>query len=291
MSGTNSGLVLIAGAAVLSQAVPGPARFLVDHRALDVALAALVFATAVSVAPSAFRGVPANGRRLVAALIAGAVVLPALSWAVSHIVGTLALRRGVLAVGLAPAEIASVATTSLAGGESAIAAGLLVGSTLTTVALAGVGLRLLGGGGTVNVVALLTNLGLIVGAPMAAGIAIRARVTPSAAQDAVAERVSIAILAVLVWLVASQVHLSRSYLAVAGALLLFLAGSAILGAVLGLGAAPPVATALLLTTSMRDFAIAAGIAVAAFGSASAGPLGLYGVIVIIWGVLIASRRS
>jgi len=50
----------------------------------------------------------------------------------------------------------------------------------------------------------------------------------------------------------------------------------------------PVATALLLTTSMRDFAVAAGIAVAAFGPASAAPLGLYGVMVISWGMAVAS---
>lgn len=288
---SNIGLVLIAGAAVISQAAPRPARFLVDHRALDASLALLVLATAVTIPPSAFRGVAANGRRLLAALISCTLILPALSWAVSHVVSTLALRRGVLTVGLAPAEIASVATTSLAGGDSAIAAGLLVGSTLITVAAAGIGLRILGGGGTVRVIPLLTNLALIVGAPMAAGIAIRARLRLSADQEAMCERVSLVVLTVLVWLVASQVRLSGSYVGVAGALLAFLAGSAVLGAVLGLHAPSPVATALLLTTSMRDFAIAAGIAVAAFGSASAGPLGLYGVLVIICGMVVAAVRA
>jgi hypothetical protein len=68
-------------------------------------------------------------------------------------------------------------------------------------------------------------------------------------------------------------------------------GSALLGAALGLRASLPVATALMLTTSMRDFAIAAGIAVAAFGAASAAPLGLYGVMVIGWGMAIATRQS
>jgi hypothetical protein len=41
---------------------------------------------------------------------------------------------------------------------------------------------------------------------------------------------------------------------------------------------------------MRDFAIAAGIAVAAFGATSAAPLGLYGLIVICWGMAIATLR-
>jgi predicted Na+-dependent transporter len=284
-------LVLVVGAAVLSQAVPQPARFLVDHRGLDGSLAVLVFATALAIPPSAFRGLATSAGRLTATLIATAVILPALSWAVSRIVPTLALRRGVLTVGLAPAEIASVATTSLAGGDTAIAAGLLVGSTLITVAAAGVGLRLIGGSGTIPVVPLLTTLGLVVGAPLAAGIAIRTRLALSERQEAAAERVSIAVVTVLVWLIASQVRLSSSYIAVAAALLLFVAGSALLGAALGFRAPAAVATALLLTTSMRDFAIAAGIAVAAFGAVSAAPLGLYGVIAIGWGMVIATIRS
>ena len=284
------GLVLVVGAAVVSQAAPGPARFLVDHRGLDVCLAVLVFSTAIAIAPAAFGGLATHAGRLVAALMSTALLLPALAWAVSRLVPTMALRRGVLTVGLAPAEIASVATTSLAGGDAAIAAGMLVGSTLLTIAGAGLALRLLGGG-AVPVLPLLSNLVVVVGAPMAAGIAVRTRISLSDRQEAAAERVSFAAVIVLVWLVASQVRLSSSYLAVAGALLLFLAGSAILGAALSYRAPSPVATALLLTTSMRDFAIAAGIAAAAFGPASAAPLGLYGVLVICWGTAIASRRS
>ncbi|HEY6318544.1 MAG TPA: hypothetical protein VI462_11735, partial [Acidimicrobiia bacterium] len=94
---------------------------------------------------------------------------------------------------------------------------------------------------------------------------------------------------VLVWLVASQVRLSSAYVAVAGALVLFLIGSVGLGAVLGWRATPPVATAVLLSTSMRDFAIAAGIAVAAFGVSASAPLALYGVLVLVWGLLVAAR--
>ncbi len=63
-------------------------------------------------------------------------MLPALSWAVAHLVPAGPLRDGVLVTGLAPCEIASVATTALAGGEAAVAAGVLIGSTLATVLLA-----------------------------------------------------------------------------------------------------------------------------------------------------------
>jgi hypothetical protein len=38
---------------------------------------------------------------------------------------------------------------------------------------------------------------------------------------------------------------------------------------------------------MRDFAIAAGLATSAFGAAAAAPLGLYGVVVLVWGTAVA----
>jgi predicted Na+-dependent transporter len=44
---------------------------------------------------------------------------------------------------------------------------------------------------------------------------------------------------------------------------------------------------VLLTISMRDFAIAAGLADAAFGPAAAAPLGLYGILVLAWGTAAA----
>ncbi len=282
-------LFLVLVAAVLSQLVPQPARFLLDHRALDLSLAVLVFSTALGIPPRTFGGLATHAGRLVAALISTALALPALAWLVSHFVPSLTLRRGVLTVGLAPAEIASVATTSLAGGDTALAAGILVVSSLLAIAGAGIGLRLLGGG-AIAVFPLLTNLALIVGLPLAAGIAARTALNVSVRQETVAARVSVAVVAFLVWLIASEVHLSKSYAAVALALAVFLAGSAILGLALGFRAPAPVVRALLLTTSMRDFAIAAGIAVAAFGPASAAPLGLYGVMVIGWGMAIATFR-
>jgi len=38
---------------------------------------------------------------------------------------------------------------------------------------------------------------------------------------------------------------------------------------------------------MRDFAIAAGLAATAFGPAAAAPLGLYGILVLVWGTAMA----
>jgi hypothetical protein len=88
-------------------------------------------------------------------------------------------------------------------------------------------------------------------------------------------------------LIAAEVHLSARYLGVTRALAIFLAGSALTGRLLGLGTRRPAAVALLLTTSMRDFAIVAGLAVAAFGPAASAPLGLYGILVLVWGTTAA----
>ncbi|MFY9867615.1 MAG: hypothetical protein WAK58_27740, partial [Trebonia sp.] len=103
----------------------------------------------------------------------------------------------------------------------------------------------------------------------------------------IASHVALAAVAALVALIAAEVHFSAGYAAVAAALVVFLLASVVVGRLLGLRAPRPVAAALLLTTSMRDFAIAAGLAAAAFGPAAAAPLGLYGILVLVWGTAAA----
>ena len=318
-------LIAVLAAAILGLTVQRPLAWLAGHQGINVLLAILVFATAVTIDPAALRRLVSAWRSLVVALVVGITVLPALSWAVSRIVAAGSLRDGVLVVGLAPCEIASVATTAMAGGEAAVSAGVLIGSTVAAVALAGPILTLEAGRAGVSPGGIIANLALVVALPLAVGLAARAcaelparqRAQPSAEAPArdvrdaassrllaatrvlstphaerVASQTALAAVAALVALIAAEIRLSSAYLAVAGALLLFLAGSALVGRALGaraLGAraARPTATALLLTTSMRDFAIAAGLAAAAFGPAAAAPLGLYGVAVLVWGTAVA----
>jgi len=283
-------VVLVVVVAAFSLAVPEPARVVLDHRGLDACLAALVLVTALTIPTSRVGELRQRSRRLLAVLATSTVVLPALSWAVARLVTATSLRRGVTVVGVAPAEIASVAATSLAGGDPAAAAALLVASTLVTIGGAGVALRALGGAAHLDVAGLLGHLALIVGAPLLVGLVLRARVAAVARAEEQLTRVSLALVTVLVWLVASQVRLTSAYVGVTAALVLFLAGSAAVGGVLGWRATPPVATAVLLSTSMRDFAIAAAIAVAAFGVSASAPLALYGVLVLVWGLAVAARR-
>ncbi len=287
-------LWIVLAAAVVAIAVPGPGRGLADHHGVDVALAALVLVTALAVPPGAAAALARDRTRLLVVLVLAAAVLPALGWVASRLVADQVLRRGVLALGVAPAEVASVATVGVAGGDTAAASGLLIGSTLLTVALAGPVLGLLGGSAGVDVGSVLVNLALVIALPLVIGLVLRNRVGRSPARDGVETVGPVALVTVLVYLVASEVRFTHSYVGVVGALVVFLVGSTALGWAFGRGAAPRLATATVLTTGMRDFAIAAGIATAAFGAASAGPLGIYGVLVIPWGLAIAGaqrRRS
>lgn len=306
-------LAAVLAAAVIGLSVQRPLAWLAVRQGINVLLAVLVFATAVTVEPAAPRRAAAAWRRLLAALAVGVTVLPALSWAASRIVPAGSLRDGVLAAGLAPCEIASVATTAMAGGEAAAAAGLLIGSTVVTVAVAGPVLALEAGHAGFSPGAVIGSLALVVALPLAAGVALRAwapaavraeraatriarlRARVSAAigvlattrAERTATRTAVAAVAALVALIAAEVRFSAGYAAVAAALVVFLLGSAAAGRLLGLRAPRPVAAALLLTTSMRDFAIAAGLAAAAFGPPAAAPLGLYGILVLLWGTAAA----
>jgi predicted Na+-dependent transporter len=288
-------LAAVLVAAVIGLSVQRPLAWLAARQGISVLLAVLVFATAVTIEPAALRRVALAWRPLLAALIVGVTVLPALSWAASRLVPAGSLRDGVLVAGLAPCEIASVATTAMAGGEAAVAAGALIGSTVAAVALAGPILSLETGRAGFSPGRVVVDLALVVTLPLAAGIALRAAIPGwNDRAERAASRTAVVAVAALVALIAAEVHLSVGYASVAGALAVFLLASALIGWLLGWRAPRPVADAVLLTTSMRDFAIAAGLATAAFGPAAAAPLGLYGILVLIWGTAAAAtlrRRS
>src|ERR1700728_1725971 len=167
-------LIAVIAAAIVGLTVQRPLAWLADHQGINVLLAILVFATAVTIDPAALRRLLGAWRPLLIAIIVGITVLPALSWAVSRIVAAGPLRDGVLVVGLAPCEIASVATTAMAGGEAAVSAGVLIGSTVAAVALAGPILTLEAGHAGVSPGGIIANLALVVALPLAAGLAARA---------------------------------------------------------------------------------------------------------------------
>ena len=277
----------------LGIAAPGPGRRLDANGAILITLAVLVFCTGTSVTFADISGVRAASRRIVLVLAATTITLPVLAWLASRLVSDPMPRSGVLAAGVAPVEVASVAFTGLAGGEVAVAAGLLVASTLLTVLLAGPVLAVLGARSATSQTGLLLTLALVVALPMVVGCALRSIDPFGGRERPLIEILGIASLLALLWEVASGLRLHAGDGLIAVALLAYLGGAGALGWLLALGAPPARRKAVILPTAMRDFAVAAGVAATAFGIAAAAPLGIYGVMVLVFGAVAvqASRRG
>ena len=263
---------------------------LARHGAILATLAVLVYCTGSSITFADFGNMRHALRRVSLVLATTTIALPLLAWLASRLVSAPALRGGVLAAGVAPAEVASVALAGLAGGEVVVAAGLLIASTLLTVVVAGPILGLLGGHSAISALALLSTLALVVALPLVVGCTIRTIDPLGGRERSLVEVLAVTSLLVLLWEVASQLRLHAADGLVAGALLAFLAGSSVLGWLLALGAPAAQRVAVVLPTAMRDFAVAAGIAASAFGVAAAAPLGIYGVMVLVFGA-VAVRLS
>jgi hypothetical protein len=210
-------------------------------------------------------------------------VLPALSWLAAQLIVPGQLRDGVTTIGLASCEIASLATSAMAGGGVALAGAVLIGSTVLTVVLAGPILALEASGTTLAPWHILLSLLWIVAAPLAVGVGVRSSMELPESTSRFAAGSSTLCVAVLVALVAAEVHFTLAYLAVLAAIAVFLAVSVEAGLLVRRRASVPAKKSLLLTMSMRDFAIAAGLAAAAFGPRAAPPLGVYGITVLVWG--------
>jgi len=281
-------LVLIS--AGIGVVLPSPGRILANHGAILATLAVLVFCTGSSITFADFGNIRHALRRTLLVLATTTVVLPLLAWLASRLVSAPPLRGGVLAAGVAPAEVASVALAGLAGGDAVVAAGLMIASTVLTVLVAGPILGLLGGHSAISALGLLSTLALVVALPLIVGCTIRTIDPLGGRERPLVEVLAVTSLLVLLWEVASQLRLHPEDGLVAGALLAFLAGASVLGWLLALGAPEAQRVAVVLPTAMRDFAVAAGIAASAFGVAAAAPLGIYGVMVLVFGA-IAVRLS
>jgi predicted Na+-dependent transporter len=281
-------LVVIAGVAF-----PHPGRSIDAGGAILDTLAVLVFCTGASMTFGEIAAVRTASRRLVLVLAISTVTLPVLAWLASRLVTSPVLRGGVLAAGVAPTEVASVALTGLAGGEVALAAGLLVASTVLTVLLAGPILSIMGAHSSTSQFGLLGTLALVVALPLVAGSALRTLDPLDGREQPLVRVLGTVSLLVLLWEVASELHLRASDTRVVLALLLYLAGGAVLGWLLAIGVPARRRTAIVLPTAMRDFAVAAGIATSAFGVAAAAPLGVYGILVLVFGsvAVYAVRRN
>src|SRR5690242_4283874 len=177
-------LVLVLVVAAAGVAAPAPGRAVSAGNGIDGALAVLVFATGLSLRLADLAAVRTAWRRIAVVLAVSTAALPALAWATSQLIGDHVLRSGMQTVGVAPAEVATVALCVIAGGEAAVCAVLLVASTIVTVLAAGPILSLLGASVVVSSAGLLGNLAVVIALPLVAGVALRAIWSPSAMVDA-----------------------------------------------------------------------------------------------------------
>ena len=271
------------GAAVVGLTVQRPLVWWGRHQGIETLLVVLVFATAINIEVRSLRQLPALWRQLAVALAVGISLLPALSWLAAHLIARGSLRDGVMTIGLAPCEIASIGTTAIALGDATLAGGILIGSTILTVSAAGPILALEVPQASIHPAHIIVNLLIVVAAPLVLGVATRSSVRLPARTESMASVAITVTVAALVALIAAEVHFARRYVPVVAVIVLFVLVSAVVGRAIGMWSGLPIRKALLLTTSMRDFAIAAGLAAAAFGPAAAAPLGLYGIAVLTWG--------
>jgi predicted Na+-dependent transporter len=269
---------------------PGPPRWVAGHQGITVALVVLVAAVGLGLPASAIGHARGYITRIVVTVVVSTIALPLIAFAASRTVPAGPLRWGVLAAGVAPSEVAAVALATLAGGSAAVCAAVLVGSTVASVLFAGPILDVLAGADTTfSGLSLLLSLLLIVALPLTVFAVLRARLPDESMESA--DRISSigasSAVLVLIWVVAGQAHLGPDLLRAVLALALYLAGSTVLAVLLTAGLPRPTRLSLLLPVAMRDFAIAAGIANQAFGVAASGALGLYGVLVLLFGAATA----
>ncbi len=277
-------LVVIVGA--VGVALPGPGRAVDHSAAIDPTLAVLVLTAGLSIEAAQLRQLRARRARIGLTLAATTTLLPLLAWALSR-AATGGTRQAILAAGVAPSEVASISLTGLAGGEIPVAAALLIASSLITVVTAGPILGLLAHTPNLHPTGLLATLAAVVAAPLAAGAVLRPLLQKAEPAADAARLLGSVTLLVLLWEVASQVRLEASYLLATGLLAGYLLGAASIGAIVTHGLDTAGKPGLLLPVAMRDFAVAAGVAAAAFGPASTGPLGIYGLLVLLFGALTA----
>ena len=275
--------VLALAAAGLARLVPSHA--IADH--VDLLLAALVLLTALDIDPRQLTQLAGHVRTIVLLVIVPAFALAAVGWLISRFVAG-DLRDGVLALGFAPAEVASVGLIGLIGGmaEAAIA---VVGLSLVVSAVAGPPLlaAIAGGAQAARPLALLGHFALIVLLPLLAGLVIRGLTPALARRDAEISLGSTLILLLLIF-----GSLTGTGAATLGSALLvsvaFLACSSVVAWVTQRTLSHRLDPPLALTIGMRDFAVAAALAAAAFGPRAAQVAGVYGTVMLVTAAIVSA---
>ena len=259
---------------------------------VPVMLAGQVLGVALTVTARQFAGVARRPLAVLVALTVQWTVLPLAGVALFHLVSDPDLRTGILVVAVAPAEITSALVAVLAAGSGAVALACMAGSlalgTVLTPLWVG---AVLGDTAHVDRVALVIELALSVAVPLLLGIAVRSLVP---AVDRLRARALDLAAVCVVLVVFVSVGSARSFV-LSGSLLPCVGLCAVLLAVGGaLGGAvawpwrrqPGVATALAFPVGMREFGIAAAVALVVRPGA-VGVAGVYGAMLMAGAPVLA----
>jgi BASS family bile acid:Na+ symporter len=278
---------LALAAAVLGIALPS--SWLADRS--DLLLAILVFATALGISAGKLAALRRRAWSLGALSLVPFVVLGATGWVLGRPFAA-PVRDGLLAVGLSSAEVASVGLVALAGGDAAVAVGVVTASLVLSALLGPLAIGVLAGtaghGGTAH---LLIRFALVVLVPLVAGVAVRSSTRAAArlrVRDGEREGIAAITVAALVYGALSGTSGSRNLAPAIAASLLFLAASALIGGLWRRASRAQVAIAGAFTIGMRDFAVAAALASQAFGAPAGVVPGIYGVVMLLGGSIAAS---
>lgn len=281
----------ISGAVLPLALLAGLLALILPSKALaansDLILAVLVLATALGISPSRFVEIRHRWPLVVALSVLPFAVLTPTAWALSLLFES-PTRQGVLALGLAPTEVAASGLVALAGGEAALALAAVTGSLVVSALVGPVLLATVFAGAGAGGGELVVRFALVVIVPLLIGAG--ARALSRRLESLEPEFAATSTLAVVVLVYASLSGASGQGLL--GPALVGSAAFLVASAVFALAGARFVGggqrSTVGLAVGTRDFAVAAALAGQAFGPPAAAVAGIYGVLMLIAGAAVAS---
>jgi BASS family bile acid:Na+ symporter len=261
-------------------------------------LAVMVGSVSLTLSPTAFRRVRP---RAVGLLLLGQIGMPVAAFAVARALSLPpAVTVGFVVLGAVTPELVSPVMTELAGGNTALSTVVLVLVGLGSISLVPLAVTvLLGATVPFDPVGVVRTLLLAVVLPMAVAVGLRARFPDRVGRY---DRYYPSVSALMVVLVIGIVTAANAGLVRGGSrgtLLVVLVGAAVLNGVgyalgwlLGRPLTPDERVTALFSVGMRDFAVAAGVVVAAgFPPAAALPAVAFGLVEMVSSAALARHLS
>jgi len=257
----------------------------------DLLLALLVLATALGISFADLRRLRDHAAEVAVLSVAPPVLLGAAAWVLGRPFAP-PVRDGLLTVGLASSEIASVGLVALAGADATIALGAVSGSLVASALLAPLAAGALADASAhADPTRLLARFALVVILPLIVGVAARSRWPRMAVANPEREGIAALTVAVLIYAALSGTHHAHHLAAALLASVAFLVVSAALAELWRRRAGAATAVPGAFAIAMRDFAVAAALATQAFGTAAGAVPGVYGVVMLVAGTIAAGRLA